>query len=158
MPNDRTADVAVERARIAADVLEKVAKIRTGMLTTQDGNQLTSRPMTIQQVDPSPTVVWFFTSRHGNLAETIAAGAPANLSVTDHADSFFVSIAGDARLVDDRAKIEELWSTMAKAWFPGGIDDPNLALIRLDVPTYAADALPPELAATPGIKPGSRAA
>ena len=34
---------------------------------------------------------------------------------------------------------------------------PYTALIRLDVPTYAADALPPELAAIPGIKPGSRA-
>jgi orotate phosphoribosyltransferase len=35
---------------------------------------------------------------------------------------------------------------------------PYTALIRLDVPTYAADALPPELAATPATKPGSRAA
>jgi len=31
-------------------------------------------------------------------------------------------------------------------------------LIRLDVPSYEADALPPELAATPAVKPGSRAA
>ena len=35
---------------------------------------------------------------------------------------------------------------------------PFTPLIRLDVPTYAADALPPELAAIPAIKPGSRAA
>lgn len=35
---------------------------------------------------------------------------------------------------------------------------PLIPLIRLDVPTYAADALPPELAAIPAIKPGSRAA
>jgi len=35
---------------------------------------------------------------------------------------------------------------------------PFTPLIRLDVPTYAADALPPELAALPAIKPGSRAA
>ncbi len=35
---------------------------------------------------------------------------------------------------------------------------PYTALIRLDVPTFTADALPPELAATPGVKPGSRAA
>ena len=34
---------------------------------------------------------------------------------------------------------------------------PYTSLVKLDVPTYAADALPPELAATPGIKPGSRA-
>ena len=35
---------------------------------------------------------------------------------------------------------------------------PFFPLIRLDVPTYPADALPPELAAIPAIKPGSRAA
>jgi orotate phosphoribosyltransferase len=35
---------------------------------------------------------------------------------------------------------------------------PFTPLVALDVPTYSADALPPQLAATPGIKPGSRAA
>jgi orotate phosphoribosyltransferase len=35
---------------------------------------------------------------------------------------------------------------------------PFFPLIRLEVPSYAADALPPELAAIPAIKPGSRAA
>jgi orotate phosphoribosyltransferase len=34
---------------------------------------------------------------------------------------------------------------------------PFTPLIRLDVPSYAADALPPDLAAIPAIKPGSRA-
>ncbi|MDF0487123.1 orotate phosphoribosyltransferase [Sphingomonas sp. H39-1-10] len=35
---------------------------------------------------------------------------------------------------------------------------PFFPLVRIDVPTYAADALPPELAAIPAVKPGSRAA
>ncbi|HEX8383566.1 MAG TPA: orotate phosphoribosyltransferase [Sphingomonas sp.] len=35
---------------------------------------------------------------------------------------------------------------------------PFFPLIRLDVPSYAPDALPPELAAMPALKPGSRAA
>ncbi len=34
---------------------------------------------------------------------------------------------------------------------------PYTALIRIDVPAYEADALPPELAALPPVKPGSRA-
>ena len=34
---------------------------------------------------------------------------------------------------------------------------PFFPLIRLDVPSYPADALPPELAAVPAVKPGSRA-
>lgn len=42
----------------------------------------------------------------------------------------------------------------------GGADlgVPFFPLIRLDVPSYPADQLPPELAAIPAIKPGSRAA
>jgi len=43
----------------------------------------------------------------------------------------------------------------------GGTADlgiPFFPLIRIDVPTYSADAVPPELAAIPAIKPGSRAA
>ena len=35
---------------------------------------------------------------------------------------------------------------------------PFTPLIRLDVPSYQPDALPPELEAIPAIKPGSRAA
>lgn len=34
---------------------------------------------------------------------------------------------------------------------------PFFPLIRLEVPTYPADALPPDLAAIPAVKPGSRA-
>jgi orotate phosphoribosyltransferase len=42
----------------------------------------------------------------------------------------------------------------------GGVDlgVPYTSLIRIDVPTYEADALPPELEAIPAIKPGTRAA
>jgi orotate phosphoribosyltransferase len=35
---------------------------------------------------------------------------------------------------------------------------PFFPLIRIDVPTYEVDALPPDLASIPAIKPGSRAA
>jgi orotate phosphoribosyltransferase len=35
---------------------------------------------------------------------------------------------------------------------------PFFPLIRIDVPTYEADALPPDLASIPAVKPGSRAA
>jgi orotate phosphoribosyltransferase len=35
---------------------------------------------------------------------------------------------------------------------------PFFPLIRIDVPTYEADAVPPDLAAIPAVKPGSRAA
>ena len=39
-----------------------------------------------------------------------------------------------------------------------GLGVPFFPLIRIDVPTYAPDAVPAELAAIPAMKPGSRAA
>lgn len=33
----------------------------------------------------------------------------------------------------DKARAKELWNPIYKAWFPDGLDDPNLALIRVDV-------------------------
>ena len=35
---------------------------------------------------------------------------------------------------------------------------PRISLCTLEIPAYPADALPPELAALPAVKPGSRAA
>ena len=43
----------------------------------------------------------------------------------------YVSVAGNARIVDDRAKVEALWSPAMKLFFPGGKDDPNLRLIHV---------------------------
>jgi orotate phosphoribosyltransferase len=55
------------------------------------------------------------------------------------------SVVGAAALVDRSGGTADL-----------GV--PLTALIRIDVPTYSADELPPELAAIPAVKPGSRAA
>jgi len=54
-------------------------------------------------------------------------------------------VVGAAALVDRSAGTADL-----------GV--PLTALIRIEVPTYAADELPPELASIPAVKPGSRAA
>ena len=35
--------------------------------------------------------------------------------------------------VTDRGKMKELWSPLHKAWFPKGLDDPNIELLRIDV-------------------------
>ena len=45
----------------------------------------------------------------------------------------WVALVGRASVVDDRAKLEELWNTFAEAWLPGGPEDPNATLIKVDV-------------------------
>ena len=46
-----------------------------------------------------------------------------------------MSVAGLARIIDDRAKVEELWSPAMKLFFPGGPDDPSLRLIHVRAET-----------------------
>jgi len=48
-------------------------------------------------------------------------------------DNFFVALSGTGQILKDRAKARELWNPLAGAWFPDGVDDPNLALLRVEV-------------------------
>ena len=56
-----------------------------------------------------------------------------NLSHSKPDDQRYVSVSGTASTVRDQAKMKELWSPLHKAWFPKGLDDPNIALLRVDV-------------------------
>jgi general stress protein 26 len=44
----------------------------------------------------------------------------------------FATIHGSVRLDNDRAVIDRLWNRYIAAWYQGGKDDPQLALLRLD--------------------------
>jgi orotate phosphoribosyltransferase len=49
-------------------------------------------------------------------------------------------------------------SVVDRSYGAADLGVPYTPLIRIDVPAYQADALPPELEAIPAVKPGSRAA
>ncbi len=114
-------------------ILQKEIKgIKIAMLTTSDKDGLLkSRPMATQETEFDGTV-WFFTRDESPKVNAIESHQQVNLSYADHQANRYVSIAGAATIVRDRAKIKELWSPAMKAWFPEGVDDPNLALIRVD--------------------------
>ena len=44
-----------------------------------------------------------------------------------------MTVKGRARVLNDPKKIRELWNAMYEAWFPGGADDPNIRVLRVDV-------------------------
>ena len=115
------------------DVWSRVAGIRFAMLTTVDlDGSLTARPMTTVQKEFSGDL-WFFTSRSSPPALAVAANPIVGVQYTNPSDDVYVSLSGDARLEHDRARMEAFWSPMVKAWFPQGIDDPDLVMLRIDV-------------------------
>lgn len=121
-----------------ADDLQKlrelVKDIDFCMLTTVDeNNDLHSRPMSVNgDIDPDGDL-WFFTNASAHKVSEIARLPKVNVSFADPENQQYVSITGTAQLVRDRDKIEELWKPEFKMWFPEGKDDPEIALLRVNL-------------------------
>jgi general stress protein 26 len=111
---------------------ELIKDIKIAMLTTNDANVLRSRPMATQDTEFNGEL-WFFTSKQTHKAEEIAKDSRVNVSYSEPDDNRYISMSGMAELVDDRAEIEELWSPVYQAWFPKGLDDPNIILLKITV-------------------------
>lgn len=123
-----------DRQKARENLWEKIKDVKFGMLTTHgpDSHILRSRPMTNQQV-AFDGELWFFASEESHACVDIRQHPSVNVSYANPDDQLYISVAGKADLVRDRAKAEELWNPLYKAWFPGGLDDPKLVLIRIRV-------------------------
>jgi general stress protein 26 len=112
---------------------ELIKDIRVAMLTTaaEDG-ALHSRPMATLEREFDGTL-WFFTDAESGKVYEVRADQHVNLAYSSPRSNSFVSVAGRALVTRDQAKIKELWSPAMKAWFPEGEDDPNIALLCVQV-------------------------
>jgi general stress protein 26 len=116
---------------------EKVASlikgIRVAMLTSIDGTgRLVSRPMATQDVDFDGDV-WFIAERSAEHTRNLQAEPKVNAAYSGR--SSWVSLAGTARVVDDRQRLEEYWNTFTDAWMEGGPENPENVLIHVQADT-----------------------
>lgn len=110
-------------------VTELMKDARIAMVTTIDPDgHLTSRPMGLQEVEFDGDL-WFFADEHSDVVSEIAARPAVNVAFSS-GDSW-VSLAGDAEVVRDRAKSKELWNAFVDAWFPEGPDTPGVVLLKV---------------------------
>lgn len=116
-----------------------IKDIRFAMFTARHENHhLHSRPMTTQnRAIDEDTSLWFFMSRSREPVADLVQDPEVNVAYADPGADRYVSVSGRAAVVDDGAKKRQLWSKMAEAWFPGGVDDPDLALVQVQV-THAS--------------------
>ena len=110
-----------------------IQDIKMAMFTTADaGGSLRSRPMATQQQEFDGDL-WFFTQASSPKVAEAESHPQVNLSYADPGATKYVSISGTAELVRDAAKNKELWNPIYKAWFPKGLEDPELALLKVSV-------------------------
>ena len=121
MTNDNARDV--DRA------WELMKKIGFAMLVTHDGDKLRARPMSAY-LDRDNNAVLFLTDARRHKDEEIARDPHVNLSFADTGSQKYVSLTGTAAISNDRAKIKQLFSTPAKAWWDSA-EDPNIRVLTI---------------------------
>ena len=112
-----------------------IKDIKFGMLTHRHSDgQLHSTPLTTQnKADDEGTALYFFISRKSDMAACVAKDANVNVAYAHPGDDRYVSVAGHASIVEDQAKKDYLFTSFAKAWFPGGATDPDMALLQINI-------------------------
>ncbi len=108
-----------------------IGNIHIAMLFTHANNEgLSGRPMYTADIDDNGDL-WFFTNEYSGKVDDIQENSGVILSYTKPSDNIYVVVKGDGEINNDQCKIEKLWNPSMKAWFPEGLDDPKIALLKV---------------------------
>lgn len=114
-----------------ARVKELVEDIDITMLTTTDADgRLVSRPMSTRRMDEHGDI-WFFTADDTKKVDEAESHREVGLAYCDAKGMRYVSVAGRAEVVEDRALMEQLYTPSLDVWFEDGLDTPDIALLRV---------------------------
>ena len=94
-----------------------------------DADPKTAVPMTAQLDKDANGTIWFFTTKD----HVFANGGPATATFASKGHDMFARFGGVLSTETSRERLEKQWSTVVEAWFPGGKDDPNLLMLRMDL-------------------------
>lgn len=118
-----------DNAENTEHVWELMEKIGFAMLVTTDGEKLRSRPMSAR-VARNENRIYFLTDARQHKDDEIARNPNVNVAFADSRGQNYVSLTGHAAVSNDRAKIKELFTTEAKAWWDSA-DDPNIRVLKV---------------------------
>ncbi len=121
-----------EHSQNVEKLIEMVKDVRVCMLITNEQNteSLSGRPMSISKIDDDGAM-WFFTKASSYKVDEIEETQKVSIAIANESANNYLMINGTAMMVDDKSKMKELWSSILKAWFPLGLDDPDMTLIKV---------------------------
>lgn len=102
------------------------------LATADEDGTIRSRPMATQR-EYKDQDLYLFTKKNSPKCVEIEHESDVNLAYAHPSKQHYVSVSGRAEMVEDRAKIEAMWNPAYKAWFPEGLDDPELGLIKVSI-------------------------
>lgn len=124
----------MEKDLSSSEALQKFKKlvkdINVCMFITENTEAHHTRPMATIDVEEDGTL-WFYTDVRSVKVEEVGKEHNVHLVYAHPGKESFLDLWGAATVVTDRNMIRDKWTPIAKAWFPGGADDRNLALLKV---------------------------
>lgn len=128
-PKDSFKDLSNSEA--VAKIKKLAEDISVCMFSTElSVRPIPTRPMSVREVDDSGNL-WFISSAKSNKNFEIKHDDEVQLTFADNASYSYLSVFGKAAIYKDRAKIEEIWTPIAKTWFEEGKEDPDVTVIKV---------------------------
>ena len=113
---------------ILKELAEKVRICMFNTITVE--GEFNSRPMATTKIEEDGSI-WFFTNEYSPKSKEISKDNQVNLCYSEPSSNTYVYVNGKAELVDDKVRKEAYFNPFVKAWFPEGVDDPKLILIKV---------------------------
>jgi len=113
----------------AAHVWALIEKLGPCMLATHEGGLIRARPMA-PRPHPEENAIFFLTDARGDKDDEIAQDSAVALIFAHPGAGTFLTVTGQARIVEDRTMIRELW-TRADAEIWTDSEDPGIRIIEV---------------------------
>jgi general stress protein 26 len=116
----------------AERVWEIVEKTGLCMMTTRFDGGLRARPLEARP-DRDAGVIWFLTDVRGLKDDEVEANPEVCLTFVYSKEKVYLSITGEAFVSRDPGRAKALWNQQQQAWWPGGPEDPNVLVMRVEL-------------------------
>jgi general stress protein 26 len=113
-----------------ARVWDIIEHARVAMLTTQFAGGLRARPLE-PRPDREAGVIRFVIDVRGRKDNEIEAEHDVGFIIVDEKAHAYLSLTGRASVTRDAAQAKAIWKKTDDAWWPGGPDDVNVRVLRL---------------------------
>ena len=112
-------------------VWEVIAKAGICMMVTRFAGGLRARPLEARPERDTETI-WFLTDVRGLKDDEIEANPNVCLTFVYAKEKVYLSITGKAFVSRDPERAKALWNEEQQVWWPGGPEDPNLLVMKIE--------------------------
>jgi len=110
---------------------ELAEQVSICMFTTVDNeHNVMSRPMWTADIDDEGNA-WFFTNEFSEKIQEVSKDNVVNLIYAHPAKNIYVNVKGTCTVIIDPKKMDQLWKPSMKTWFPDGLQDAKICLVKV---------------------------